>query len=69
MTHAEKMVAALEGALEENPGVLEIDVDGQSMKFESMVQMKRLRDSYQKEVEREKGNRPKSAQIDLGGSW
>lgn len=69
MTHAEKMVAAIESALEDSPGVLEVEIDGQTTTFESIETMKRVRDEYKREVQRENGTRSTSAQIDLGGSW
>jgi len=67
MTHAERMVAAIEKTMEQSPGVLEVEVDGQTTRFESLQEMKNVRDEYKREIYRQ--NRRSSSQIDLGSAW
>jgi len=68
-THAETMLAAIQAAQAENPGVLSITTDGVTVRYESTKAMNEARRGLVAEVNRERGRRPAIAQIRLDTAW
>lgn len=67
-TTAQKMVEALECALQKNVGVVEVQVDGQRIKYDRRAAMDELK-YWQQQQAKSNGTRPIHGQIKLGGAW
>ncbi len=59
-TFAEQMLAKIETALLENPGAKSVTVGGVQVQYEDLVARRAY---FQKEVAREKGNRPHFVEV------
>lgn len=68
MATASEMVEALTTALASNVGVVEVQVDGQRVKYDRKQALEELR-FWQSQANRAEGKRPIAGQIRLDGSW
>jgi len=60
------MLAAIEAAMDDNPGVLSVTVDGTTVRYESSEAMARAHALWQGKVNRERGTRPPLARMKVG---
>lgn len=68
MATASEMVEALTTALASNVGVVEVQVDGQRVKYDRKQALEELQ-FWQSQCNRAEGKRPIAGQIRLDGSW
>ena len=64
MAQTQQMIDALESALSENAGVVSVNVDGTSVRYDRQQALREL-DYWKREQSRAQGRRPRASSVNL----
>ena len=67
-TTARDMVDQLEAGLATNAGVVQVTIDGTTVRWDRSQALREL-DHWRRRLARERGRRPTVGQINLGSAW